>query len=183
VDSPEIETSVSPGLFNNQDYNDTNRIINRRVKEAKNNKGSLEKTIHEHIRWLRPLAEFQDLLRRISPSLSQQPMASLLPQLFLASIFEANNVIGNDWLPTGYKVQSCNRCLEGNMFEPVFASIQVEALSKEMVGHYCMPKAQAELDQKQDKMDLINREQRDLLYFLINVVNSRINLKGTQDST
>ena len=184
VDSPEIGTSVSPGLFNNQDYHDTNRIINRRVEEAKNNKGSLEefqKTIHEYIRWLRPLAEFQDLLRRISPSLSQQPMASLLPQLFLASIFEANNVIGNDWLPTGYKVQSCNRCLDGNMFEPVFASIQMEALSKEMVGHYCMPKAQAALYQKQDKRDLINRVHRDLLYFLINVVNSRINLKGTQD--
>jgi hypothetical protein len=67
------------------------------------------------------------------------------------------------------------------MFEPVFASIQMEALSKEMVGHYCMPKAQAALDQKQDKGDLIKQVHRDLLYFLINVVNSRINLKGTQD--
>jgi hypothetical protein len=65
------------------------------------------------------------------------------------------------------------------MFEPVFASIQMEALSKEMVGHYCMPKAQAALDQKQDKGDLIKQVHRDLLYFLINVVNSRINLIGT----
>jgi hypothetical protein len=99
--------SVSPGLFNNQDYHDTNRIINRRVEEAKNNKGSLEefqKTIHEYIRWLRPLAEFQDLLRRLWPNLSQQPMASLLPQLSLASLFEASNVIGSDRLPTGYRV-------------------------------------------------------------------------------
>jgi hypothetical protein len=55
----------------------------------------------------------------------------------------------------------------------------MEALSKEMVGHYCMPKAQAALDQKQDKGDLIKQVHRDLLYFLINVVNSRINLKGT----
>jgi hypothetical protein len=44
-----------------------------------------------------------------------------------------------------------------------------------------MPKAQAALDQKQDKADLIKQVHRDLLYFLINVVNSRINLKGTQD--
>jgi hypothetical protein len=41
------------------------------------------------------------------------------------------------------------------MFEPVFASIQMEALSKVMPGHYCMPKAQAALDQKQDKGDLL----------------------------
>jgi hypothetical protein len=114
--------SISPGLFNNQDYHDTNRIINRRVEEAKNNEGSLEefqKTIHEYIRGLRPLAEFQDLLRRLWPNLSQQPMASLLPQLSLAS-----NVIGSDRLPTGYRVRFCNGCLDGNMFEPVFASIQ-----------------------------------------------------------
>ena len=89
VDSPEIGMSVSSGLFDNQDYHNTNQIINRREKEAESNKDSLEgfqKTIHEYIGWLRPLAELQDLLRRLSPSLSQQPMASLLPQLFLSSI-------------------------------------------------------------------------------------------------
>ena len=61
-----------------------------------------QKTIHEYIRWLRSLAEFQDLL----------------------SLFEASNVIGSDRLPTGYRVRFCNGCLDGNMFEPVFASIQ-----------------------------------------------------------
>jgi hypothetical protein len=45
-------------------------------------------------------------------------MASFLPLLSLAGLFEASNVIGSDRLPTGYRVRFCNGCLDGNMFEP-----------------------------------------------------------------
>jgi hypothetical protein len=184
VNSTEIRKKVYPGISDNRGYRDTNQNINRVEKEAINSTGSLEKfkkNIHEDIELLRLLAERQDLLRRISPSLSQQSMASLLPTQFLSNIFQANGMIGNPGLPTGYRVRFCNKCLEGNICEPVFGSIQMEALAKDMIGHYCMPEARAAVDQQQNKGDLIKRVHENLSSILINVVNLRLSFKGIRD--
>jgi hypothetical protein len=175
LNSTEMRKNVLPGS-NYRRYRDFNQDINRGEKELVSSTDSLE----GEVKYLRLLVERKDLLKHLSPSLSQQSITSLLhPQL--PNTFQINNTMEFDWLPTGYRIRFCNRCLDGNMCEPVFASAQMEALSKEMVGHYCMPEAMAVLDQKQNKMDLIKRVHGELFSTLSNIVSVRIGLKGTRD--
>ncbi len=166
--------------LNNQGYRDTtNQNVNRKENGAINRGpfAELQKTIRNSIELLRPLAELQELVRKLLPSTSQQSIASLLP----SNMFQISNIIASYRLPTGYRVRFCNRCLEGNMCEPVFGSIQMEALSKELVEHCCMPKAIAALDQQQNKGDLMKRIHGDLISMLTNIVNLRIGINGTRD--
>jgi hypothetical protein len=184
VNSTEIGKNVYPGPSYNRRYLEVNQNINRVEKEPISSTGSSEnfkKILYEDNEILRLLAERQDHVRRLSPSLSQQSMISLLPPQLLPNIFQTNIIWGSDRLPTGYRVRFCNRCLDGNMWEPVFTSTQTEALSKEMVGHYCMPEAIAALDQKQNKVDLMRRVQGELFSLLLYIVSLRICLKGTRD--
>lgn len=183
VNSTEIGKNVYPGLSNNRGYRDINQNINRIEKEVINSTGSLEKfkNIYEDIEFLRLLAERQDLLRRLSPSLSQQSTTSLLPPPFPSNIFQANDIIGSLRLPTGYRVRFCSGCLGGNICEPVFGSIQMEALAKDMVGHCCVPEALAPVDQQQIKGDLIKRAHENLSPILFDVVTLRLSHSGLHD--
>jgi hypothetical protein len=175
VNSTEIRNfhSESNSWRNRAFSQDINRVEKKRM-------GSTD-SLEGQVRFLRLLAERQDLLKKLSPNLPQNPMTSLLNSQLQLNTFQINNTMEFNQLPTGYRTRLCDRCLEGNICEPVFASTQTEALSKEMVGHCCMPEAIAILDQKQNKADLIKRVHGELFYMLSYIVSSRVGLKGIQD--
>ena len=86
----------------------------------------------------------------------------------------------NNELPAGYKVQLCNKCLPGNRLEPIFASLEMEALTK--VNHICEAASPASSIQqeyvKNSSTNIINEAQVSLVSYLLQVVNMRIGLQG-----
>src|SRR6476660_823501 len=104
------------------------------------------------------LLEFNELLKLMPPGASSQQsvtmndimMGLLLRSLFTSSSNSNNNIFqkndnsvmnnnnnhNNEPLPAGYRIQLCNKCLQGNRLEPISAPFIIfEALTK--IHHRC----------------------------------------------
>jgi hypothetical protein len=129
---------------------------------------------------LREYVEFNDLSRRLSSNPSQLPammgnisMSSVLPPSSsnLNNFHTINNMMNNNKLPIGYQVRLCNRCLPGNRLEPIWASIEMEALTK--VNHICEAESHASSIQqehvKNSPTNITNEAQVKLVSILLRV--------------
>jgi hypothetical protein len=136
---------------------------------------------------LRAYVEFYDLSRRLSSNPSQLPPAMgnipVSPLLLSSSSnpnFQTNNnMMINNKLPVGYQVRLCNKCLPCNRLEPIFASLEMEALTK--VNHICKAESPASSIQQEyvkNSSTNIIKAQENLVSYLLQVVNTRIGLQG-----
>lgn len=73
--------------------------------------------------------------------------------------------------PTGYRTSLCNTCFSGGGLEPVFNSIEGEALMK--LSHTCDPKSLALVQNITDIRNRKSQIQHDLVNFLSKVVDIR----------
>ena len=132
---------------------------------------------------LRAYVEFYDLSRRLSSNPSQLPpaMGNIPVSLLLLSSssnpnFQTNNnMMINNKLPVGYQVRLCNKCLPGNRLEPIFASLEMEALTK--VNHICeaaSPASSIQQEYVKNSSTNIIKAQENLVSYLLQVVNMRI---------
>jgi hypothetical protein len=135
--------------------------------------------------FLREYVEFSNLSRRLSSNPSQSPVmmanipisSSLPSSLSNLNNFQTNNnMINNNRLPIGYQVRFCNKCLPGNRLEPIWDSLEMEALTK--VNHICESESPASSIQqehvKNSSTNIINKAQLNLVSYLIRVINLRI---------
>jgi hypothetical protein len=143
--------------------------------------------IRKYNEFLREYVESNNLLRRLfsnhsqlSPMMGNIPMSPLLLSSSSNPNFQTNkNTMINNELPAGYKVRLCNKCLPGNRLEPIFASLEMEALTK--VNHICEAASPASSIQqehiKNSSTNIINKAQENLVSYLLRVVNMRIGLQ------
>ncbi|MBV9178437.1 MAG: hypothetical protein JO297_15535 [Nitrososphaeraceae archaeon] len=136
------------------------------------------------------IAEFNELLRLL-PLRSHSSQNSDMNNLALLSLLatslncrrvQNNNVSNRIELPIGYRVQSCNTCIQGNRLDPIWdGSIELQALTK--INHRCQPETLlSSINQQQNTNDIqnvIRQIQADLISYLVQVVNIRI---ATQQS-
>lgn len=138
--------------------------------------------------------KFQNLSRISSSSQQDILIANLLMSQFLSTFSKpfskpkasqnstnittnnANLPEENNGLPVGYRIVSCNRCVSENRLEPIFTSVEAEALTK--VINLCDLEHIASKEDQCAKNSpiFIKQRQNDLIFRLREAVDLRVSL-------